>query len=431
MNMDYLELAPIVECESADSESEDEYELKSPTVEEFPEIPELPLPVLLKQESIKSRFEFSRQENQSKPKQPAIDTFPNIRGLEYEIPKFSQNESNLKTGKRSSIILKSTSIDALKIENFNTERQLSGKFNDDDAKSFNSDTSENFISRNITKRLKTFNSNETIEYLKNLINNKNMPAELMLMNAIGSVNDFELNGKKKENYFMDIAMSQLDYLAAKHSQSLTANQEILEDIEKLEKFSEQTQTEGLEIEESIKDSTKSYSESRSSLEARLKSTHHKIYLALNNQEKLQHTLKDTKEKYTKLQSETLAVEETYQMQNEDLRTQLTVINKKRIKAELESNKLSDVLVRISEQKLKKKLLKSKIKICTKSLRAVGGYINDARAGSNFTQEFVGLLSDIKSEILETIKLGQQSKAYATTDPKLIMPYHRASNLYYR
>ena len=430
--MDYFELNPIIEEDSTDSEKSDIYPPQFQiSLEDPSDNQENPFLALLRQESVKSRYEFSRQESQTKPKQQVIDTFPSIRGLEHEQLKVITIESP-GLGRRPSTHLKSMS-DSLKNEAQNFEKEGSLKITiEEESKSLNSEgTNDKFFSRGTSKRTKTFNAVNNIDELRNIINSKIMSPELMLVSAIGGLYDIDVQSKKKDNYLIELALEQLEATNSRFNQKFSNQEDLYEDFHKLENFLSDVQQETTECEDQIKEINKNYAENRGSLENRLKLTHQKIYVAVNSQEKLNYNLRETIEKYKILEEEKLSEEETWKMYNEDMLTQLYAIRKKTQESKKQSYKLQSLLLEISEEQAKKKMLKNKIKICTDSLCEVAGYINDNNLKKNFSAEFFELISNIRNEILAALDAEKEFQNHAITDPKTIMPYHRASDTNYR
>lgn len=304
--MDYIDFTPIVEADSSGSECSNVFTGNGQiSMEEIIDQPETPLSTLLRQDSVKSRYEFTRQESNGK-KKPVLDSFPNIRGLDYETSKSAKTET-IKNARRSSNIIKSSYVDALSLENM-IESFPSNKI-EDDLMSSVSEASEKIYSRANSRRSKTFNVSENIDNLNALINNKTMSPEMMLVSAIGHFFELEPQNKKKDLYLIELASGHLEKVSEKCSQRLLYKETLVKDIGKLERFLEQGKKETLQIEEEIKEISKQHSENRANYENKFKQTHHKVYLAVNQQEKLNHSLKETMEKYFNVQTGLIALEE--------------------------------------------------------------------------------------------------------------------------
>ncbi|OMJ87322.1 hypothetical protein SteCoe_11009 [Stentor coeruleus] len=416
--MDYIELNAIPEVASSDEEPLDLIQLTMKiTLDDGSETPETPLSALFRQESVRSRYEFSRQDSY-KQKPPAIDTFPSIRGLEYESAKPVAEVPK----RRPSGLIKNSFSDHLRVD---SEREI--KNPDDDLKSIASENTEKTFSRRGSKRSKTFNAAENIETLRNIIVGKPIAPETMLIAAIGSIYEVDLNSRRKDIQLIDLASNNLEHVNMKYDQVIMYQEEIHDDLIKLEQKYAESQEQTLKIEEDMNKCKNVYTENRISLENKLKTIHHRIYLAMNGQEKLGYSLKDTSEWYETMLNENFEIEERCKMNIEDLQTNLHIIESSRIKQEKMCEDLQEILDEIKNERAKKKMLKEKIRICTESLCEVTGYLNDSKIKKELALEFSELLSSIKKEISDGIKAEKNFEINAVTDPKSIMPYFRASD----
>ena len=205
--MDYIDLNPITEVESSDSETPDMYQIQMQiSLEDLTETPETPLSALLRQESVKSKYEFSRQDSQIKSKPPSIDSFPSIRGLEVEHTKSLVSEPSSNLGRRASNLLRSNITDSLRGDSFFDRDSM--RVPEEEVKTLSSEATDRFFSRGTTKRTKTFNALDNVEELRHIIKTKSLSPEMMLISAIGSIYEFDYNSKKKENFLIEMA---LDY----------------------------------------------------------------------------------------------------------------------------------------------------------------------------------------------------------------------------
>ncbi|OMJ74359.1 hypothetical protein SteCoe_26749 [Stentor coeruleus] len=416
--MDYIELNSIPEVASSDEEPLDLIQLTMKiSLDDGSETPETPLSALFRQESTRSRYDFSRQESY-KQKPPAIDTFPSIRGLEYESAKPVAETPK----RRPSGLIKSNFSDHLRVD---SEREI--KTYDDDVKSIASENTEKSFSRRGTKRSKTFNAADNIDILRNIIVGKPIAPETMLIAAIGSIYEVDLNSRRKDIQLIDLASNNLEHVNMKYDQVIMYQEEIHDDALKLEQKYAENQEETLKIEEDMAKCKNLYTENRINLENKLKSIHHRIYLAMNGQEKLNYTLKDITEKYETMLNESLEIEERCEMSIEDLQMDLFIIESSRIKQQKTYENLQKILDDIKKEKAKKKMLKEKIRICTESLCEVTSYLNDSKIKKELGQEFSELLTSMKKEISDCIQAEKGFALNAATDPKSIIPYYRASD----
>lgn len=426
--MDYIELNPIAEVESSDSDTPEGFRLDMHlSLEDLPEPPETPLSAFLRQESVKSRYEFSRQDSQLKSKQPSIDTFPNIRGFELEHSK-TVSDSPIR---KAATLLRSNLSD--RIESVESEKYLQSHIKpfDDEVKSINSETTDRFLSRSATKRTKTFNAVNNADDLKSLIGSKTLSPEMMLIVAIGSIYEFDFQSKKKDAFLIEIAVEYLESMEMKCNQKRINKSDYISDYNKLEEYQMTLRNESLVIEEEIKECTRAHAENRANLENRLKNVHYKIYQAMTAQEKVNNLYDETDAKYEEIQAGLLALEESWMMNIEDLQTKLWKIAEEREEFEKETLRLNSLFEQISKEKFKSKTLKKKIQLCTESLCEVTSYINGNKSKQNFTDDFTGLLSSVKSGIIDAMAAEMEFKEHAQTDPRSIIPYYRASEFAFR
>jgi hypothetical protein len=413
--MEYIEFNPIPEVESSDEEAHDLQMKLAPinlAVEDSSENQETPLSALLRQES-KSKFDFSLQDSY-KPKQQVLDTFPNIRGLEFESQKSPGGESPKVFTRRASSILK-TSSDPFK---FDSDKELLG----DELKSQSSEADKAF-SRTTSKRSKTFNALDNIDLLRGVLNGKISSPETMLLTAIGTFYDVDLASRKKEPKLLDLALTVLDQILLKHQRIICYQDDLNEDFKKLQIFSAETLDESYRIEDEMNICKSLFQENRSNFEAKLKLTHHKIYLAKNSLEKYSYTLKESVEDLERIRGECAEAEERWKMNIEDLNTQLYWVHQEKIQKQAESESLLNLFNKISKQKTKNKTLKKKVEISTQSFVEVLNYLNESKLKKDFAQEFTELLQDLESEISAAALAEQEFKENALTDPKSKVSNH--------
>lgn len=416
--MDYIELNAIPEVASSDEEPVDLMTLPLKfSIEDNAEAPETPLSALLRQESVRSRYDFSRQDSLYKQKSD-LETFPSIKGFDYEPVKPTAEAPK----RRPSNLLKVTLSDHLRVD---SEKEMRSP--DDDIKSLGSENLDKTFTRKGTRRAKTYNAAENIEILKNIIIGKSLAPETMLIAAIGSIYEIDLNIRKKDLQLLDLASNNLEHVNMKHDQVVMYQDELQEDMNKLEKVYANSQEETLKIENDINNCKNSFTENRILIENKLKIINHKIYLAKNGEKSLGYMQKETIEKYKLKLSECLEVEEKCMMNIEDLYTELHIIEDSRIKAENMNKELQGILEDMGKERAKKKMLKEKIRICTESLCEVTGYLNGNKNRKEMIQVFRENLASIKKEIDETIIAEKGFEINAVTDPKSILPYYRASD----
>ncbi|OMJ91767.1 hypothetical protein SteCoe_5670 [Stentor coeruleus] len=416
--MDYIELNTIPEVASSDEEPVDLISLPLKfSIEDDSEVPESPLSALLRQESIRSRYDFSRQDSLYKQKS-ALETFPSIKGFDYEQGKPTAEAPK----RRPSNLLKVTLSDQLRVD---SEKEIRSP--DDDMKSLGSENLDKTLTRKGTRRAKTFNAAENIEILKNIIIGKSLAPETMLIAAIGSIYEIDLNIRKKDLQLLDLASNNLENANMKHDQVIMYQDELQEDMSKLQTAYAATQEETLKIEDDIAKCKSMFTENRILIENKLKNINHKIYLAKNGGKSLSYILKETIEKYNFKLNECLEIEEKYMMNNEDLYTEMHIIENSRTKAENMNKELQKILEDMGKERAKKKMLKEKIRICTQSLCEVTRYLNDNKNKKEMIQEFRENLTSIKKEIDEAIVAEKGFEINAITDPKSILPYYRSSD----
>lgn len=404
--MEYIEFNAILEVESSDDDAQD-IQTKNfiSTIDDSE--PMTPLSALLRQESVKSKYELSRQDSY-KPKQAVIDTFPSIRGLEIDNQKSPGGESPKVYTRRASNALKSSS-DTFKLD---SETYLG-----EDIKSPSAEAVEKMFSRTTSKRSKTLNALDNIEMLNGVIQGKIKSPEMMLLTAIGTFYDIDIASRKKEPKLIDLALSVLDQIVLKHQRITCYQDDLNEDLKKLQGFLGETLEESAKIEDEMNLCKCVYQENRSSFESKLKTTHHRIFVAINKQEQNIYACKESLEELERIKQQCREEEERWKMNIEDLRTQQVLIIKERKMQKKESKTLRKLLEEISKEKEKKRLLKKKIDICTQSLCAVRSYLNESKLKKNFAQEFTELLQELEVEIMTTIEAEKEFRENALTDPK--------------
>lgn len=406
--MEYIEFNAIPEVESSDEEAHD-LQIKIIPMslsEEQSDTLDTPLSALLRQES-KSKFEFSRQDSY-KPKQQVLDTFPNIRGLEYDTQKSPGGESPKIFARRASSILK-TSSDPFK---FDLDKDMLG----DDLKSISSEADKAF-SRTTSKRSKTLNALDNIEVLRGVLNGKISSPETMLLTAIGTFYDIDITSRKKEPKLIDLALTVVDQILLKHQRIICYQDDLNEDLKKLQSFLAETLDEYNKIEDEMSLCKSLFQENRNNFESKLKLTHHKIYSAINTQEKLNYSCKESAEELERIKGQCTEAEERWKMNIEDLKTQIFWVNWEKEGEMRKAKIIEKLLIEIKEEKRKSKELKRKIEICTESFCEVKRYIDESKLKKDFAQEFTELLKDLESEISEAAKAEGEFSFNALTDPK--------------
>ena len=406
--MDYIEFNAIPEVESSDEEAND-LQIKLPPIpltEEHSGTLDTSLSALLRQES-KSKLDFSRQDSY-KPKQQAIDTFPSIRGLEFESQKSPGGESPKIFARRASNILK-TSSDPFK---FDSDKEMLG----DELRSMSSDADKVF-SRASSKRSKTLNALDNLELLRGVLNGKISSPETMLLTAIGTFYDIDRTCRKKEPKLIDLSMTVLDQILLKHQRIICYQDDLNEDLKKLQSFLAETLDEYNKIEDEMSLCKSLFQENRSSFESKQKLTHHKIYSAINTQEKLNYSYKENAEELERIKGQCKEAEERWKMNIEDLKTQMFWINSEKEREKARAEMMAKVLNDIKQEKEKSRELKKKIEICTQSFCQVKHYMDDSKLKKDFAEEFTELLKDLESEIAEAALAELKFKENSLTDPK--------------
>ena len=405
--MEYIEFNAIPEEESSDDEAQD---IRTKNFVNSMDESEImtPLSALLRQESVKSKYEISRQDSY-KPKKAAIDTFPNIRGLDTESQKTSGGESPKVYTRRASNLLKSTS-DPFK---FDTDKDFLGE----DIKSTSSDAVEKMFSRTTSKRSKTLNALDNIEMLNGVIQGKIKSPEMMLLTAIGTFYDIDITSRKKEPKLLDLALTVLDQVLLKHQRIICYQDDLNEDLRKLQGFLAETLEESAKIEDEMNLCKSLYQENRASFENKLKNIHHKIFVGINKQEQSTYAGKESLEEFERVKQECREAEERWKMDIEDSTMQEMLIRKERKQQKKESKMLRNIIEEISKEKEKKRVLKRKIEICTESLWASRSYLNESKLKKNFAQEFTELLQELEKEIIHTGEAEKEFRENALSDPK--------------
>lgn len=405
--MEYIEFNAIPEVESSDDEAQDLRTKNFVTSMDESE-PMTPLSTLLRQESVKSKYEISRQDSY-KPKKAAIDTFPSIRGLETESQKNSGSESPKIFTRRASNLLKSTS-DPFKID---TDKEFLG----DDLKSVSSDAVEKMFSRTTSKRSKTLNALDNIEMLNGVIQGKIKSPEMMLLTAIGTFYDIDITSRKKEPKLLDLALTVLDQVLLKHQRIICYQDDLNEDLRRLQGFLAETLEESAKIEDEMNLCKSMYQENRANFENKLKNTHHKIFIGINKQEQSIYACKESVEEFERIKQECREAEERWKMNIEDLIMQEMLIRREKKNQIKESKMLNNIIEEISKEKEKKRVLKRKIEICTETLWESRSYLNESKLKKNFAQEFTELLQELEKEIIQTGEAEKEFRENALNDPK--------------
>lgn len=406
--MDYIEFNAIPEVESSDEEAND-LQIKLtpiPITEEQSDTLDTSLSALLRQET-KSKFDYSRQDSY-KPKQQVLDTFPSIRGLEFESQKSPGGESPKIFARRASSILK-TSSDPFK---FDSDKEMLG----DELKSMSSDADKVF-SRTSSKRSKTLNALDNLELLRGVLNGKIASPETMLLTAIGTFYDIDRTSRKKEPKLIDLALTVLDQILLKHQRIICYQDDLNEDLKKLQSFLAETLDEYNKIEDEMSLCKSLFQENRNNFESKLKLTHHKIYSAINTQEKLNYSCKESAEELERIKGQCTEAEERWKMNIEDLKTQMFWVNYEKEREKAKALMISQTLTKIKQEKAKSKDLKRKIEICTQSFCQVKHYMDESKLKKDFAQEFTELLKDLQTEISQAASAELEFKENSLTDPK--------------